>query len=655
MLTIPEIDKLLAEYNVQLGKFTGKRDAFASVLASIEKKVGEAKARISMKDRADDLLLTLQKRNHQKEVGMHEVLLSAIMHEVLPESGKGIILELEEKGGKPSLNIVASRGKNEKGEEKTESILFGSGGSVSNVVSAGLRFVALARTDARRFIVLDEPDCWLESDRIANFANVIGCMGRDNGVQSLMISHHSIALFEKSASSIQRLVLEDGNVIVKDVMVSQYPVLPHEIAEIRLKNIMSHKNTVIKFSSGMTAIIGPNDIGKSVVLTALHALSQGEFDKEFVTHDCESGTIEMVFGDGRSIECERFVKGSPAIVYRLWDKIDHKKGDKPAHEAGMGKEIPFWVDKLLGIRPYNGLDIQLGNQKRPIFLLDESAPKRASILSVGREYGILSTMQDKWKKWVTVDRQAIKAGELDASDLKIKLDALKNLPELTAHIERIEKIAKTVVQIDIEGKEMLLLCNAIAAREARVSELSNIPVLMVMNEIDEIDDLVEIAEKLTALENNVSVAIPALNVIPDSIEELSEAEFQLVNSIAAVEERVKTIVPELNSVPDEIEELSVVDFDLLNKLESVAEKIALSVDLTEINPISTNVFDENLDSLSEFITRITSANEKLFEQNEELKKVNGDIILNDNNLNKTIEDMGGVCPVCEQKIPHIHS
>jgi len=97
------------------------------------------------------------------------------------------------------------------------------------------------------------------------------------------------------------------------------------------------------------------------------------------------------------------------------------------------------------------------------------------------------------------------------------------------------------------------------------------------------------------------------------------------------------------------------NFIITEKNLSRFQKIALSVDLTEINPISTNVFDENLDSLSEFITRITSANEKLFEQNEELKKVNGDIILNDNNLNKTIEDMGGVCPVCEQKIPHIHS
>ncbi len=108
-----------------------------------------------------------------------------------------------------------------------EDIMKGQGGSVVNILSVGLRLMALHGEDEkrhRRFLILDEQDCWLRPDLVPRLVRIIHDAGKQMGFQVLMISHHDPAMFEKYADRIYRCrIHNDGK--ESSVIVEQVPPL----------------------------------------------------------------------------------------------------------------------------------------------------------------------------------------------------------------------------------------------------------------------------------------------------------------------------------------------------------------------------------------------------------------------------------------------
>ncbi|CCO22962.1 hypothetical protein [Maridesulfovibrio hydrothermalis] len=89
-----------------------------------------------------------------------------------------------------------------------EDIMVGQGGSVCNILSVGLRLIALSRLNPeahRPFLVLDEQDCWLRPDLVPRFMELISTISHRLGFQVLVISHHPLDLFAGCADSILAL------------------------------------------------------------------------------------------------------------------------------------------------------------------------------------------------------------------------------------------------------------------------------------------------------------------------------------------------------------------------------------------------------------------------------------------------------------------
>jgi ABC-type branched-subunit amino acid transport system ATPase component len=103
---------------------------------------------------------------------------------------------------------------------KAEDLLHGQGGSVANIVSVCLRIFALTTLDEathRRFLILDEQDCWLRADLVPKLVKIIHDASRALGFQVLMISHHDRALFEEYADKVIELQWQNGSVIAVEV------------------------------------------------------------------------------------------------------------------------------------------------------------------------------------------------------------------------------------------------------------------------------------------------------------------------------------------------------------------------------------------------------------------------------------------------------
>jgi hypothetical protein len=100
-----------------------------------------------------------------------------------------------------------------------ENVLDGQGGSVANILSVGLRMFALATLDDkqhRRFLVLDEQDCWLRPELVPRLVKIVHDAGAELGFQVLLISHHDVSLFDQYADRIYQLAPQpDGSVSVR--------------------------------------------------------------------------------------------------------------------------------------------------------------------------------------------------------------------------------------------------------------------------------------------------------------------------------------------------------------------------------------------------------------------------------------------------------
>jgi DNA repair exonuclease SbcCD ATPase subunit len=127
--------------------------------------------------------------------------LTYALQEVLEQDLK-VVSSTEVKKGKATICFSVER------DGQREDILTGQGGSVCNIISVGLRLIALSQLpdrEHRRFLILDEQDCWLKPDLVPRLMAIIHTIAQKLNFQLLVISHHDINLFREYADRIYRL------------------------------------------------------------------------------------------------------------------------------------------------------------------------------------------------------------------------------------------------------------------------------------------------------------------------------------------------------------------------------------------------------------------------------------------------------------------
>lgn len=405
----------------RISALRARRDMRELRLAQLDGMVADAKQRVLRQPKAQKFLDRLQERCHQKSVGLYEELLSAVVQDVLP-GGKSVGLTLRTARGLPSLEIEMVTAGGER-----ESILQGSGGALTNVLSAGLRVIALARSGAYPFLVLDEPDCWLKPTLVPRFASVLGQIAQDLGIQMLIISHHDPEAFAGFSAQV-RLERRGGELSARRVgeaPADEWAGSERGIKELRLHDFMSHGETIIPLSPGVTCLTGENDIGKSAIVSGLRALFYGSGTDSAISHGKTQFRFEARFHDDAVVSVERYLKKSPKQRWRY-----HVPGQsEPVQDSSPKEGAPEWLEHVAKIAKTEDLDIAFANQKSPVFLLDQVPSRQARILAVGRESMHLQRLIAKNKQRNMLDARLITDGEEEGASIKRELAQMSRLDE----------------------------------------------------------------------------------------------------------------------------------------------------------------------------------------------------------------------------------
>ena len=222
------------------------------------------------------------------------------------------------------------------------------------------------------------------------------------------------------------------------------------ITRITLENYMSHARTVIEPAPGLTVLVGPNNCGKSAVMSALQTIC-GDHDGDFmVRHGQKSCQVTLETADGHVVTWRR-LKGKVSYV------IDGRE----VHRVGKGN-LPDGLHDVLQLAKVqhpNGrdeFDVHFGHQKSPIFLIDREGDA-AAFFSTASDAEKLIEVQKRHKEKVTLARRQQRDLTLEVGRLDQMLAALSPLDQVEGLLEQARQQHADLIEAEARAGALELL------------------------------------------------------------------------------------------------------------------------------------------------------------------------------------------------------
>ena len=191
---------------IRFERLQGKRLELQRLQKKQLQELNEIQNFLSIADQVTEALETLSHDLFEKELRTIETTITKALQEVLDQP---IEFKAKAEFRRDAAHVDFSIERN----GNSEDIMKGQGCSVANVVSVGLRMFAVTGLDPkrhRRFLVLDEQDCWLHPDLVPRLVKIVHEAGTALGFQVLMISHHDVGNFLRYADRVYRLSTDNG-------------------------------------------------------------------------------------------------------------------------------------------------------------------------------------------------------------------------------------------------------------------------------------------------------------------------------------------------------------------------------------------------------------------------------------------------------------
>ncbi len=610
---------------------------------------------LDQKKLMEELFLFLLERAQKRAVGMFEKLLTSMLQDVVPSEGQAVQLQLSmERGSRPGLHFGV---RNRAGY--VHSITHGTGGSISNIVAAGARMIALYRASGhlRPFLVFDEADHWIEPHRVGAFYSIMRDMSQMLGLQTLVISHSALTnIFPDGVPKdvqVLKLHREQFADIQEDYSWIE-PVLTEEnegldpnrkgLRSLRLRDYRAHRDSLCPLAEGMNFLVGTNNGGKSNITEALKCIVQGAPEDGVIRDGRDSCVVSLETEDG-TLHWTRKRAGSPKERYQ-WAPHLHSSTEPRDEAAKFGP--PDWVLRVLRMGKLDNMSLQISEQKGKTFLLDETASRRAEILSVGQASSMVYTLIEDHQALVKVNQERLRALDKQLADNLAMRQALIQMGlDPQGLQDRADSLRRLIEELDRRMEQERRMQTALAAlrtmhalRHALQTLTENVPP----------QALDAFAQSLEAAEAHQKRSV-----------EMNQALVRLTRLDIA--RRARAALPDLG--PELVPELT--SARMISAGKQVARMKKLREQLGALRAIDTTGLDRTLQELGQQ----AQSHQRWFEvahslevlrqaaqsAGKDLAACDEDLRKNGQALSEVQARLGDLCPMCGQSLqqPHAHA
>ena len=347
----------------------------------------------------------------------------------------------------------------------------------------------------------------------------------------------------------------------------------HVIKRIELVNFMSHQRTVIEPADGLTVLVGPNNCGKSAFVSALQILCHNAKSNYVLRHGEKKCEIIVQTDDDHLIQWSRTRSGSPKYVIDD-QEFDRLKGGVPdeLHEILSLAKVTCEKDQF---------DVHFGEQKSPVFLLNDSGKASAQFFASSSDAIRLVEMQDRHKgklRDAKRDWSRLSTEQNRMTDALKQLSPVEEISERLADCERdylgIRQSDDVIEQAAIVIRALEEVQRLLAKRDATAVCLSKLPTPPNLFDTQSLERLILSLQQSDALYRRTSETLDALSDL-SSPPQISDP----VPLIGSLETRatMETQCEQLGAMSQALEQLeSPPETEDESGLQAISEKINLA-------------------------------------------------------------------------------
>ncbi len=228
------------------------------------------------------------------------------------------------------------------------------------------------------------------------------------------------------------------------------------ISKIVLENFMAHERTELELGPGVTALTGPNNTGKSAIVEGLRCLATNPVPKHYIRHGAKEARVSVELDDGTKVV---WIRRKRSSGYELWQP----GAEEPEEYWKFGRKPPEDVLKVLRLdlvelETGDPIDVHVGNQREPIFLLNQPGSNAAAFFAASTESAHLLAMQNLLKRRTQDAKRQKREMEGRLSEIQAEMDHLSLLPSIALAIETARELEQSTkkLQIVIPALEKLL-------------------------------------------------------------------------------------------------------------------------------------------------------------------------------------------------------
>jgi|GEM_PF-3195533 len=391
------------------------------------------------------LLTHLKETYAGKAVKLYSELLTSLVKEVMGENAQPIILKPYLHKNMSALDVLVDN------DGVYEDVIQSRGGSLINILATGFRFISLALTNQRRFIVLDEPDCWLAPHLVPAYYRVVEQLCAKLSVQAVIISHKEDP--ESDTAQCISLRRVDGKVVANVDQFATAIEEDHEglvgaeyhkglqIKKIELNQFTSHESTQLELGPGLTLISGENDLGKSNITRAIRGFATNSRRADLIMNHKSAASVSFTVEDDVKVTWS-LERGSNNQVHGNYSASNAHGEILEVKSKATG--IPDFISEIMAMGEKQGsVDAHIGQQTDAAFVLSPtiSAYQRAKTINLGSDFKVIDTA-------ISLHRDKMRDANRDIKRLRNDIDEINDSLKPYTLLDDIEALKELLVKFE---------------------------------------------------------------------------------------------------------------------------------------------------------------------------------------------------------------